>query len=134
MGAKTRYTVSPKYGGPGGVRSCYQVPDDNCINMVRLYTDDDRINGMQFCSRRGGWDAEDTRNLIDCHYFGRMTGELSTDYIPRWTFNGAVMTCLKTAELYFGKGENDGINGINSIIIRALVIYLIKCFIFICFI
>ena len=97
------------------LREEYEVQDNTCINMVRVYSEGQFIDGIQFCSRLDGFEEGDGLNLQSCsQVYGRSAGTLYTDHIPRNAHNG-ITTCLHKIDIYHGEGSDfDGfINGMK---------------------
>jgi len=97
-----------------GDSDSYRVADDGCVTMVRVWSEGQFIDGLQFCSRLDGLKVGDNGNLLDCsQVYGREVGTRFTDFIPRDQSNG-ITTCLKKMEIHYGPAQ--GVSGfINSL-------------------
>merc|ERR1719461_1806113 len=91
----------------------YEVPADNtCINMVRVYSEGQFINGIQWCSRRDGFEPTSDNTIVCSQVYGSDAGTLYTDWVPRYPWNG-VTSCLQKIDIYHGEGSEGFIHGMK---------------------
>jgi len=103
-----KFIGGPEVGGISDfndIGDYYEVQDNTCINMVRVYSEGQFIDGLQFCSRLDGFEEGDGRNLQACsQVYGKAVGTLYTDHIPRNAHNG-ITTCLRKIDIHHGEGS-----------------------------
>merc|ERR1719384_544722 len=82
----------------------FDVPDHSCFNMVRVYSEGQFIDGIQWCYRRDGFEPTSDNTIVCSQVYGSDAGTLYTDYVPRYRWNG-ITTCLQKIDIYHGEGS-----------------------------
>merc|ERR1712233_213758 len=83
--AQGKFVGQQKVGGDtsaGDQRATYEVSDNTCIGMVRVYSEGQFIDGLQFCSRRDGFE-QGSNTYVCSQVYGSDAGTTYTDFVPR---------------------------------------------------